>query len=247
MRVLLVEDDAQLGDGIRAGLKLDDYSVDWVRDGEAARLALPVHAYDACVLDLGLPKRDGLSVLTGAARAGQSAAGADPHRARQRRRQDRRAGRGGRRLPDQALRPARAAGSAARPDPPRRRCGGADARARWRGARAGEQAGDPGRAAGRLSALEYALLHDLLRHKQHFRTRSQIEESLYAWGEEAGATPSRCTFTAYARNSAPTSSAPSAAWATGWVTAPDGVTCRRRPACNRCAGGYCAPSCSPRC
>jgi DNA-binding response OmpR family regulator len=37
-----------------------------------------------------------------------------------------------------------------------------------------------------LSALEYALLYDLLRHKQHFRTRSQIEESLYAWGEEAG-------------------------------------------------------------
>ena len=63
MRILLVEDDAQLGDGIRAGLKLDDWSVDWVRDGEAARLALPVHAYDACVLDLGLPKRDGLSVL----------------------------------------------------------------------------------------------------------------------------------------------------------------------------------------
>jgi DNA-binding response OmpR family regulator len=37
-----------------------------------------------------------------------------------------------------------------------------------------------------LSALEYALLYDLLRHKQHLRTRSQIEESLYAWGEEAG-------------------------------------------------------------
>jgi DNA-binding response OmpR family regulator len=60
---------ALLGDGIRAGLKLADYAVDWVRDGEAARLALLDHAYQACVLDLGLPKRDGLSVLEGSARS----------------------------------------------------------------------------------------------------------------------------------------------------------------------------------
>jgi DNA-binding response OmpR family regulator len=63
LRVLLVEDDALLGDGVRAGLKLGGYTVDWVRDGEAARLALLDHAYQACVLDLGLPKRGGLSVL----------------------------------------------------------------------------------------------------------------------------------------------------------------------------------------
>lgn len=37
-----------------------------------------------------------------------------------------------------------------------------------------------------LSAREYALLHDLLSHKQHIRSRSQLEESLYAWGEETG-------------------------------------------------------------
>ena len=63
MRILLVEDDALLGDGIHAGLRLADYAVDWVKDGESARLALLDHPYDACVLDLGLPKRDGLSVL----------------------------------------------------------------------------------------------------------------------------------------------------------------------------------------
>ncbi|HCV13735.1 MAG TPA: DNA-binding response regulator, partial [Candidatus Accumulibacter sp.] len=63
MRILLVEDDALLGDGIRAGLKLAGYTIDWVRDGEAARLALLDHAYQACVLDLGLPRRGGLSVL----------------------------------------------------------------------------------------------------------------------------------------------------------------------------------------
>ena len=64
MRILLVEDDPILGDGIVAGLKLGDYAVDWVRDGESARLALLDHPYDACVLDLGLPRRSGLSVLS---------------------------------------------------------------------------------------------------------------------------------------------------------------------------------------
>jgi two-component system OmpR family response regulator len=63
MRILLVEDDALLGDGLRAGLTLDGYGVDWARDGEAARLAWLAEDYDACVLDLGLPRRDGLSVL----------------------------------------------------------------------------------------------------------------------------------------------------------------------------------------
>ena len=51
-------------------MKLAEHAVDWVRDGEAARLALLDHAYDACVLDLGLPKRDGLSVLTGLRQSG---------------------------------------------------------------------------------------------------------------------------------------------------------------------------------
>ena len=55
MRILLVEDDALLGDGIHAGLRLADFAVDWVKDGESARLALLDHPYDACVLDLGLP------------------------------------------------------------------------------------------------------------------------------------------------------------------------------------------------
>jgi DNA-binding response OmpR family regulator len=85
VRVLLVEDDALLGDGVRAGLKLDGYTVDWVRDGEAARLALLDHAYLACVLDLGLPKRGGLSVLQELACARESVARVDPDGARQQR------------------------------------------------------------------------------------------------------------------------------------------------------------------
>jgi two-component system OmpR family response regulator/two-component system response regulator QseB len=63
MRVLLVEDDPMLGDGVRAGLTEADFAVDWVRDGEAAMAALSAESFAAVALDLGLPRRDGLAVL----------------------------------------------------------------------------------------------------------------------------------------------------------------------------------------
>lgn len=66
MRLLLVEDDLLLGDGLRTGLAQLGYVVEWVRDGEAALalLAMPQdEAFSAVVLDLGLPRQDGLSVL----------------------------------------------------------------------------------------------------------------------------------------------------------------------------------------
>lgn len=63
MRILLVEDDRLLGDGLHAGLTQAGYAVDWLRDGEAAVAALSTESFAAVVLDLGLPKRDGLSVL----------------------------------------------------------------------------------------------------------------------------------------------------------------------------------------
>ena len=63
MRILLVEDDPLLGDGIRAGLAQDGYAVDWVTDGQAASTALTVEPFDLMVLDLGLPQRSGLEVL----------------------------------------------------------------------------------------------------------------------------------------------------------------------------------------
>ncbi|MCB1900301.1 response regulator [Cognatazoarcus halotolerans] len=63
MRVLLVEDDRLLGDGLQAGLADAGHAVDWVRDGEAAVAALGSERFAAVVLDLGLPRRDGLSVL----------------------------------------------------------------------------------------------------------------------------------------------------------------------------------------
>ncbi len=63
MRILLAEDDALLGDGLRAGLRQLGFQVDWVRDGNAADRELATGDYAAAVLDLGLPLKDGLKVL----------------------------------------------------------------------------------------------------------------------------------------------------------------------------------------
>ena len=185
MRVLLVEDDALLGDGIRAGLRLADYAVDWVRDGEAARLALLDHDYDACVLDLGLPKKDGLAVLrdlrargsllpvlvltardTAADKIGGLDAGAD----------------------DYLTKPFDLGELQARMRALLRRTAGAATPQLTHGTIALDPAARRVTLAGepvKLSAREYALLHDLLSHQNQVRSRAQLEESLYAWGEEA--------------------------------------------------------------
>ncbi|MEF8752986.1 MAG: response regulator [Accumulibacter sp.] len=186
MRVLLVEDDALLGDGVRAGLKLGGYTVDWVRDGEAARLALLDHAYQACVLDLGLPKRGGLAVLKDLRERGNPLpvliltardssadkiagldAGADDYLTKP---FD---------LPELQARLRallrRAGGTAT---PTLEHAGVVLDPASKRVTRDGE--------AVSLSAREYTLLLDLLRHRNHIRTRAQLEESLYSWGEETG-------------------------------------------------------------
>ncbi len=57
MRILVVEDDALLGDAIQAGLKQSGYAVDWMKDGVSAAQALTTEPYAAVVLDLGLPRR----------------------------------------------------------------------------------------------------------------------------------------------------------------------------------------------
>ncbi|MET1085050.1 MAG: response regulator, partial [Burkholderiales bacterium] len=65
MRILLVEDDPLLGDGLQVGLRQNGFEVDWTKDGLAARLALTTESYAAVVLDLGLPRLDGLELLRG--------------------------------------------------------------------------------------------------------------------------------------------------------------------------------------
>ncbi len=186
MRLLLVEDDALLGDGLRAGLALDGYSVDWVRDGEAAKLALLAEEYDACVLDLGLPRRDGLAVLKNLRGRGShmpvlvltardtledKVAGLDTG------------------ADDYLTKPVELAELQARLRALLRRATGAATpllqHKNLSLDPASKQVTLSGRAVA-LSGREYALLYDLLSHKNHIRSRQELETGLYAWGEEVG-------------------------------------------------------------
>ena len=63
MRLLLVEDDTMIGEAVLDLLRAEHYAVDWVKDGEMAETALRSQTYDLVLLDLGLPRRDGLAVL----------------------------------------------------------------------------------------------------------------------------------------------------------------------------------------
>ncbi|MCO5100598.1 MAG: response regulator [Burkholderiaceae bacterium] len=63
MRVLLVEDDRMIGQAVQTALRQDGYAIDWVRDADAADTALATSEFDLVLLDLGLPGRDGISLL----------------------------------------------------------------------------------------------------------------------------------------------------------------------------------------
>ena len=64
MRVLLVEDDPMIGEAIQGALKDATYAADWVKNGQTALTTLGCQHYDLVLLDLGLPSKDGLEVLT---------------------------------------------------------------------------------------------------------------------------------------------------------------------------------------
>jgi len=63
MRLLLAEDDEMIGESVQRGLRQEGHAVDWVRNGVAAERALADHAYDLVLLDLGLPRKDGIRFL----------------------------------------------------------------------------------------------------------------------------------------------------------------------------------------
>jgi two-component system, OmpR family, response regulator QseB len=70
MRLLLAEDDRMIATSVQQGLRQDGFAVDWVQDGQAALVALAENVHDLLLLDLGLPRRDGLEVLTAMRRRG---------------------------------------------------------------------------------------------------------------------------------------------------------------------------------
>jgi two-component system response regulator QseB len=72
VRVLLAEDDPMIGASVRHGLTQDGFTVDWVNDGRAAETALSERVHDALVLDLGLPRKSGLDLLSAMRRRGDA-------------------------------------------------------------------------------------------------------------------------------------------------------------------------------
>jgi DNA-binding response OmpR family regulator len=186
LKILLVEDDELLGDGIRAGLMLASFAVDWVRRGDLALAALADHDYDACVLDLGLPGKDGIAVLQQLRRSDNplpvlilTARG---------RREDKILGLDSG-ADDYMTKPFDLEELLARLRALLRRSAGMASPV----IRHGDIELDPvSRRVSRggeeihLSGREYAVLLDFLTHPQHIRSRGQLEDSLYAWGEGAG-------------------------------------------------------------
>ena len=184
MRILLAEDDALLGDGLRAGLRQLGFQVDWVRDGAAAERELRAEPYAAAVLDLGLPRVDGLDVLAAVRRAGGTvpvlvltARDTVPDRVRG---LDRGAD-------DYVVKPVDLQELAARLRALVRRAHG---QPRERLAVRDLELDPAGRTARRnglevaLSAREFDVLHHLMLNAGRVLTRDQIEQNLYSWGEE---------------------------------------------------------------
>lgn len=184
MRILLAEDDPLLGDGLRAGLRQLGFQVDWVRDGEAAERELRAQPYTAAVLDLGLPRKDGLEVLSTIRQARittpilvLTARDTVPERIR------------GLDLgaDDYVVKPVDLDELAARLRALVRRahgqpleCLSAQDVTLEPASRAVQQAG----VAVALSTREFDLLHALMLNAGRVLSREQLEQHLYSWGQE---------------------------------------------------------------
>ncbi len=184
MRLLLVEDDSMVGAAVQRGLKQEGHAVDWVQDGVAAALALRDNPFELVLLDLGLPRRDGLALLSEIRNAGSAVpvliltardsvsdriagldAGADDYLVK----------------PfdlDELAARVRALG--------RRRRGQAEpvvSHGRLQLDPAAHSVSLDGEPV-KLSAKEFALLQALLEQGGKPLSRGQLEDRLYGWGEE---------------------------------------------------------------
>jgi DNA-binding response OmpR family regulator len=184
MKVLLVEDDALLGDGIRAGLKQAGFTVDWAQDGQAGKLALETGDYALLVLDLGLPRLSGMDllkwlrgrggtlpvlILTARDTVADRVAGLD----------------GG--ADDYLVKPFDLDELIARLRALLRRSAGRPVPVLRHGDIELDPAAHQVRRNGQpveLSAREFTLLHTLLLDAGRVQSREQLEQRLYGWGEE---------------------------------------------------------------
>ncbi len=184
MRILLVEDDGLLGDALQVGLRQRKFDVDWTRDGAAAELALRTGSFAAVVLDLGLPRLDGIEVLQRERARGNSTpvlvltardavedrvrgfdTGAD----------------------DYVVKPVDLNELAARLRALVRRSRGEAAPVLNVGPLSLNPAARTVTYAGQavnLKGREFNLLQELMLHAGRVLSREQIEERLYAWGDE---------------------------------------------------------------
>ena len=184
MRLLLVEDAELLGEGIETGLRQAGYTVDWLQDGDSALTALLSDTFDLVLLDLGLPKRNGLEVLREIRAAGKTLpvliltaqgevesrvegldAGAD----------------------DYLVKPFDLEELYARLRALlRRHSGRVDTLLKYADIELDPAAHEVKRAGERvdLSRREFAVLHTLLENTGRVMSRDRLEQSLYGWGEE---------------------------------------------------------------